>query len=101
MAITCTPAAPRATIDACHIVVAGAPDRRAPDETGGAFEYYVEATAPEWDGKPLRSHLFNVSEDGEHRAFDGLIFPVAGTWTVNLVDTDDDLVDQTLEVEVS
>lgn len=101
MAITISPSEPRATVDACHIVVAGAPDRRGPDETGGPFEYYVKATSPDWDGKPLKSHLFNVSDDGGHRAFDGLIFPVEGTWTLELIDTSDDSVDQSLEVEVA
>jgi hypothetical protein len=99
MAITITPAEPRATLDACLISVADAPDRRTPDETGGTFEYLFEATAPEWDGKPLRSHVFNVSDDGDHE-WPNLIFPVAGTWTIALVDTSDDSQDQTLEVTV-
>ena len=100
MTLAINPAEPRATIDACHVVLTGAPDRREPDGTGGTFEYYVEATAPEWDGKPLRSHIFNTSEDHEHRPFDGLIFPVAGTWTLELIDTSDDSVDQSLQVTV-
>ena len=100
MTLAIHPAEPRATLDACHVVLTAAPDRRPPNATGAPFEYYVEATAPEWDGKPLRSHIFNTSEDHEHRPFDGLIFPVAGTWTLELIDTSDDSVDQSTQVTV-
>ena len=101
MTIAINPDAPVATLTACHVVVTGQEDRRPPDETGGAFEYYVECTSDDWDGKPLRSHRFNVSKDGEHRAFDGLVFPSAGTWDVALIDAADDSEVESIELEVS
>lgn len=101
MAITCTPASPRALIDACHVAVTAAADNRAPNGTGGPFEYKMTATSPAWTGKPLVSHLFNTSHALEHRPFDGLIFPIAGTWTLRLIDTSDDSIDQTQAVTVT
>lgn len=100
MAIAINPDAPEATLSACHVVVTGQEDARPPDGTGGPFEYYLEATSDDWDGKPLRSHRFNVSKDGEHR-WDGLIFPVPGTWNVALVDAADDSEVETQQIEVS
>lgn len=100
MAITITPAEPRATIDACHVAVTDLPNDRDPNGTGGPYEYFAQATADEWDGKPLKSHLFNTSAADEHRPFDGLIFPVAGTWTIDIIDTSDDSVADTDDVEV-
>ena len=98
--IAVNPDEPVATLTACHIVVTGAEDNRGPNKTGGPFEYQLRGTSDDWDGKPLLSHIFNTSEDWEHR-WDGLIFPVAGTWTIDLVDRSDDSVEGTVDVEVS
>jgi hypothetical protein len=78
--ITVIPDAPRATIDACRI------------ET--------ERPAGSTIDKPLKSHEFDVSHDGEH-VWSPVVFDEDGDWTLNLVDTEDDSVVATMTVTVA
>lgn len=101
MAINVVPsdsADPRAYVDACRIEISAADNHRAPNATGGPFEYFIEAIGP--SEQRLKSHVFNVSAVGEHVWYN-LIFDEPGSWTINLVDGLDDSVVETLAQEVS
>jgi hypothetical protein len=98
LAITPTSGNITAAKSACRIDVTGAETNRAPDETGGPYEYLIKASCTGVDD--LVSYVFNVSSDGKH-SFQDLLFPVAGSWTVDLIDTDGDSVVATLAVTVS
>ena len=100
--LTVVPAEPRATIDACRVEVTEADPTRGPDETGGPFRYRVTTERPSGSeiDKPLISHEFTTSKDGEH-IWMPVVFDEAGTWTLNLIDTDDDSVVETTELEVT
>lgn len=88
---------PRAWIDACRIEVTEADFARTPDNTGGPFEQFIEAIGP--SEQRLKSHVFVPSHDGEHSWFP-VVFDEPGSWTINLVDNDDDTVIETLAQEV-
>lgn len=100
--LTVVPAAPRATIDACRVEVTEADPTRGPDLTGGPFLYRVTTERPAGSeiDKPLKSHEFSTSKDEEH-VWMPVVFDEAGTWTLNLIDTADDSVVATAELEVS
>jgi hypothetical protein len=100
--ITVIPDAPRATIDACRIEIAEADYARGPDKTGGQFTYRIETERPAGStiDKPLKSHEFDVSHDGEH-VWSPVVFDEDGDWTLNLVDTEDDSVVATMTVTVA
>lgn len=93
-----------AVVSACRIEVTGAEanDSSTYDEdtipTEEAIPYRLVASLDGQDD--LVSHEFVVSAAGKHQ-WDNLIFPVDGTWTVDLVDQRDDSVDATLSVEVT
>lgn len=93
-----------AKISACRINVTGASsnDSSTYDEdatpTEEAIPYRLIASLDDEDD--LVSHEFVVSQDGKHQ-WDNLIFPVDGTWTLDLVDQRDDSVAATLAVEVT
>jgi hypothetical protein len=99
--LTITPASGSITakLTTCKITVAGAADNRAPDDTGGAYGYYLLIDSPAGvdDGK---SYVFNVSADGGHE-FNNYTFPVAGSYTVRLRDVADDSDVATLAVTVA
>jgi hypothetical protein len=84
---------------ACRITVSAAEDNRTPDNTGGAFAYYllIDSPAGTDDGK---SYAFNVSADGEH-VFNNYVFPAAGSYTVRLRDASNDSDVTTLAVTVA
>jgi hypothetical protein len=82
---------------ACRISVTGAPSNRPPDNTGGEFTYRIVASATGEDD--LVSHAFAPNADGQHE-WDNVIFPAAGSWTVDLRDTADDSQEATLSVTV-
>lgn len=88
---------PRAWVDACRIEVSAVAHQRPPDETGGPFEYFIEAIGP--SEQRLKSHVFNVSHEGAH-VWMNVIFDETGSWTINLVDGSDDSVVETLAQEV-
>lgn len=98
--ITITPASGSITAakTVCRIDVTAAPDNRAPNNTGGAFEYKLVASQTGQDD--LVSVIFNASADHGY-TWNNLIFPAAGTWSLDLIDTSDDSVDGTLSVVVS
>lgn len=98
--LTITPASGSitATKTVCRVDVTDAPDNRPPDQTGGAFSYKIVASATGEDS--LVSHVFNTSQDSKH-TWNNVVFPAAGSWTLNLVDTSDDSVEGTLAVTVS
>lgn len=78
-----------------HIEVDGA-DANEADGTEKRYRLVASHDADEHD--PLTSHLFNVN-GGKH-VWDNVLFPVAGAWTVDLVDQADDSVAATLAVTV-
>lgn len=92
-----------AIVSACRITVSGAEDNDAASYDAGAVptqddvRYILVASATGEDD--LVSHEFTVSADGEH-VWDNLIFPATGTWTIDLVNQDGDVVDATLAVTV-
>lgn len=104
MAVTLTPsvAAPRATIDAVRIDVAGA---SANDGASDTDNYPVQDELRAYiafllGGEELgRSYVFTVGADGTHE-FNNYIFPEAGSWTMSMrrVDTDAVLKDQAITV---
>ena len=102
--VTVSPASPRATIDACVVTVADAPQNTTGVEetdppyppvpfTGQAeaeIRYYL--TFEESSVEKGRSYVFGVNEDGGHD-FASYIFPDAGTWVVHLrLESDDSSV---------
>jgi len=97
-ALTITPASGSitATVSACRINVTGADTNDATD--GSEKRYRVIASLAGVDD--LTSHEFNVN-GGKHE-WNNLIFPVDGSWTVDLVDlTDSDNVVATESVTVN
>lgn len=91
--VTISPAAPRATIDACMIMVEDAEQNDLADystttyPTSPEVRYYLSF---EKGGDELgRSYVFGVSEDGDHEFMD-YIFPSSGSWTVHLRLVSDD-----------
>lgn len=99
LAITPASGSITAKVSACRIDVTGAEDNRTPDNTGGAFAYYllIDSPAGTDDGK---SYAFNVSADGTH-TFNNYVFPAAGSYTVRLRDAADDSDVTTLSVTVA
>lgn len=99
IAITPASGSITAKVSACRIDITGAEDNRPPDNTGGAFGYYLLIDAPAGvdDGK---SYGFNVSSDGKH-TFNNYVFPAAGSYTVRLRDAVGDGDIATLAVTVS
>lgn len=89
--ISVDPSEPRATIDICKVSVSGADFARDPDKTGGESRYYVEAERPAGSeiDKNLKSHVFNVSQDGDHEWL-SVIFDEDGEWNLVLRDAADD-----------
>ena len=83
----------------CRINVTGASANRAPDNTGGAYAYYLLIDSPAGvdDGK---SYAFNVGADGKHE-FNNYVFPAAGSYTVRLRDASNDTDVTTLAVTVA
>lgn len=86
-----TPESPRATVDFAQIAVTGQDERKGNNATGGEdvgdpYRYRILATGP--SGQVLRSHEFTVSTDGDH-VWDNVAFDEAGSWTLDLVDTED------------
>jgi hypothetical protein len=108
MAITLDiyPEEPIAVVSACKVDVAGAADTDSAtyDEdalpTEESIPYRIIASNDDGDHEDLVSHEFVVSADGNHR-WDNIIFPVDGSWTLDLVDQRNDSVAATLAVEVS
>ena len=98
MAFTVTPASPRATVDFAKIAVSGALNDRPPDGTGGEFRYRIDAVGP--SGQVLTSHEFAPSPDGDHEWFN-VAFDEDGSWTLNLVDTSDESVEDTDSLTVA
>ena len=100
-AIAITPASGSITakLTTCRVNVTGADTNRAPDDTGGTYEYYLLFSAPAGtdDGK---SYKFNVSSDGKHE-FNNYVFPDAGSWTIRLRDASNDSDVATAVVVVS
>lgn len=104
--LTITPASGSviSVLSACRVNVTGADDNDAStfDEdaipTMDPILYRIVASKTGIDD--LVSHEFTVSADGKHE-WDNLIFPDDGTWTVDLVNQDDDSVDATLSVVVT
>jgi hypothetical protein len=71
-----------------HISVTGVAD----NEVGGdELRYYIWTEPQDGDHDPLQSHVFSPSADGDH-AWDNVLFPVAGTWDIELRDASDDSV---------
>jgi len=102
--ITCTPEEPISVVSACRIDIAEADanDDTAwdPDESPSMPEirYYIEAVS-DGDADPLRSHVF--SPNGGAHQWNGVIFPEAGTWDIDLRLVEDDSSAANLEVTVS
>lgn len=95
LAITPASGSITATVSACRINVTGASPNAA---DGSEKRYRIVASATGVDN--LNSHEFNVN-GGKHE-WNNLIFPEAGSWTVDLVDlTDSDNVVATLAVTVA
>ncbi|TFH66384.1 MAG: hypothetical protein E4G90_03835 [Gemmatimonadales bacterium] len=63
------------------------------------FRYYILADAPA-GVDDLKSHVFGVDENGDS-AWDNVIFPAAGSWTLRLRDASDDSDVATAAVTVS
>ena len=83
---------------ACRVNVTSAEDNRTPDNTGGAFAYYLLFDNP--SGDDGKSYKFNVSADGKHE-FNSYVFPNSGAWTVRLRDASNDGDIATLAVTVA
>lgn len=104
MAVTLTPsvAAPRATIDAVRVDVAGVATNDGASDTD---DYPVQAELRAYLAFRLagvekgRSYVFTVGADGTHE-FNNYIFPEAGSWTMRLARASNDAVlkDQAITV---
>lgn len=86
-AVTCTPSSPIHEMSFCKVNVTGASSNDTTAHDPAVFpadpqiKYYLVATAT---GQPtLKSHTFAPSQAGLHE-WDNLIFPAAGSWTINL-----------------
>lgn len=79
----------------CHVQMTGLDDNTA---AGVERRYYVVCTKSGQD--PLRSHVFSPSYDGKHE-WDSLMFPAAGTWTMQVRDVSNDSVVATLSQVVA
>lgn len=99
LAITPASGSITAVKSVCRVDVTNAADNRPPDDTGGEFRYRLKAYGVA-GVDDLVSHEFNASYGGAHQ-WNSLVFPAAGTYTLDLVDTSDDSVEATLEVVVS
>jgi hypothetical protein len=105
-AISIVPASGSVTnkISACRISVSGAEDTDISTYNTGtlprevSFRYRLVASAA--GEQDLVSPDFTVSPDGAW-VWDNVIFPEAGSWTVDLVDQGSDDVDATLAVTVA
>jgi hypothetical protein len=87
VSITTNPDSPRAVTDAVMIAVAGAQEHVNADGTGGQLILYLSA---EKSGeKPLVSERFVPSSDGDW-LWQGVTFPVSGTWAVKVRKDSDD-----------
>jgi len=89
MAIAITPASGSITakLTTCRVNLTSLDDNRAPDDTGGAFKYYLLFVNPAGDNG--KSYVFNVSADGKHE-FNSYVFPNSGVWSVALYDASND-----------
>jgi archaellin len=93
-----------AVISACRVTVSDAEDTdittydadATPAET--AFRYRLVASAT--GEQDLVSPEFTASADGNW-IWDNVIFPAAGSWTIDLIDQEDDSVTATLAVTVA
>ena len=87
MTLSVDPAAPRAVLDVCTVSVSAADWARDPDKTGGEFRYYIEAERPAGSviQDNLKSHVFDVSHDGDHEWL-SVIFDEPGSWSLVLRD---------------
>lgn len=94
LAITPASGSITATVNACRINVTGASPNMA-DGTENRYRIIASCTGVD----DLVSHEFNVN-GGKHE-WNNLIFPEAGSWTVDLVDLSDDSVAATLAVTVA
>lgn len=89
---------------ACRIDVDAAPDLDASTydvddvPTEVSFVYKLVATLA--GQRDLVSSTFTPNSEGKW-TWDNLIFPAAGTWAVNLINTADDLSDASLSVVVT
>jgi hypothetical protein len=78
-------------LTAAHIELAGVESNEA---DGTERRYYVRAEHGDGDHDDLRSHVFGPSFTGKH-TWENVIFPVAGSWTLELRDVSDDSVEAT------
>lgn len=103
VSVVCSPAAPRATIDFCTVLVDDAAQNVSTSPTD---TYPVQAEVRYYIAFELasvekgRSYVFGVSEDGGH-LFANYVFPEDGEWTVNLRKASDDTSVATDTVTVS
>lgn len=106
IAIAITPASGSvvAVVSACRVDVTGAvandPSTFDADNvpTEDPIRYRLVATKAGQDD--LVSHEFTVSSAGKH-TWDNVIFPDDGTWSIALINQDDDSSDATLSVTVT
>jgi hypothetical protein len=63
-----------------------------------AVNYVLQASATGEDS--LTSEVFSTNSDGVHM-WPSVLFPAAGTWTIDLIDTSDDSVAATTSVTVN
>jgi hypothetical protein len=102
-----------ATKTVCRVTTAGAPDNTLTGYDGtidntptGQHQYPASPVENYYIAFVLggvekgRSYVFNPGPDGAH-VFNNYIFPVAGSWTVNLVRTRDSGTEATLAVTVA
>jgi len=94
LAITPASGSITATVSVCRINVTGADPNKV---DGSENRYKIVASCTGVDD--LVSHEFNVN-GGKHE-WNNLIFPEAGSWTLDLVDLSDDSVAATAAVTVA
>jgi hypothetical protein len=93
-----------AKVTACHFTVSGLPTNDAAEydeneiPTEPAVAYYFQASLA--GQEDLKSHVFTPSADGDHE-WDGVIFPAAGTWTLEVLDVSDDSTADSTSVVVA
>lgn len=103
-AVACSPSSPDAVVDVCMISCSAilSNDDGAYDNTlypaSPALVYHFRASASGQDN--LVSPQFTVNSDGTFEWMD-VIFPAAGSWTVDLIDEADDGTTATASVTVN
>ena len=101
--VACSPTSPTALVDSCVLSCDEAPSNT---DTGYDVDKYPASPQVVYRMRlsksgedDLVSEEFSTNADGEHE-WPGILFPVAGSWTLDLEDVSDDAVKATASITV-